>query len=713
MRKLFLTVFLSCICLGAEAVTDKLYPEPVVAKNGGFYVGDKRIRLWGVNLAHWHTRNHEGAELTLKRIKDMGFNSVALWVSRGAFQDPKGPATKFRAPKKGDGSMGDLFDYVIHRARKEKLYIAHTFLQRVFPQYVTAADYDIIPGGNDGDRTEWLKAVKAMSREFGCAKFIDERVRELYFRKARWMLERINPYTGLRYADDNSVALYEQADEEGFIVKAYWARGWRHAYWGKSLARKYNAYLRAKYIDNGKLKSAWSTIYDGEDLAKGTIDLFGPGMRSKSFSKARWEDTTAFLYKLTRKYHTDFHGMLRSLSKKGTGINAQPIAVDSIIYTKPAGLYTATTGSFICGTSNLNGGGEMIEKSGKWQWTHWAERQLKTRPLEVDGFAYAPLAGSVKRPNPYRSGNPVARAVYGSWQDHDGVYFYWWGYFAKKIPYTAENFTREALTYGTPEKRKGGFEILADEVVLSAARAAGAAFLNRTIAPAKNPTKFILGRDLLFSAKAFDYVEKVWPEISATAFKYGARIKFDPQRAGLMHAEGKVLKKPPSLKLIAGKEITYDHKNGFVKVDAEMTKIFSGNSKKRITFAGPVTLEGATQPFITFVLTARDGRAIATSHDMTASLVSTSDNKGFVFIKSKVTKHKRFKFAEVHNGVAYPGASPVIIKRVGAKLTLPKLQGRRCRKIDFKMKTIADVPADEGVTIKQSEPVFALEFYVK
>jgi len=713
MRKILFAAALLSICAVAQGARDELFPEPVAARDGHFYVGGKRLRLWGVNLGHWHCRDYRGADLTIKRIKDMGFNAIALWVSRGAFQQPKGPAHAFRAPKKGDGSAGDLFDYVVYRARREKLYIVHTFMQRVFPQFITEADYDLVPGGSSAERAEWLKAVKSLKRNFGCAKFIDERIRELYFRKAKWMLNRVNPYTGLRYAEDNSVAFYEQADEEGFIVKTFWARGWRDTYWGKSVRRKYNDYLRGKYGGDEQLVAKWGKLDKGESLAKGTVEVFGPGMRLKSFSPARWEDTNKFLYDLTREFHLSFQKMLRAQAPKGQGINVQPIAVDSVIYTKPAGIYTALSGSFMCGTAEVFGGGQLVKNGKSWKWTHWTQRPLKARVLQLDAMAYAPLAGAVKRPDPFRALNPAARSIYSSWQDQDGVFFYWWGYFDKGVPYTNENFPRQPLTYGTPEKRKGGFEILADEVLLSAARAAGAAYLAGNIAPAETPTKFVFGHDLLFGPKAFDYADKLWPEIAATAFARGARLKLDPEGPGLLRAEGPVVKKLPGQRLKAGPEITYDFKKGFVKVDAKRAKIFGGNAEKVVLFSDGVELRGATRPFVVFILTARDGKPIASSHDMTASLVSTSDNTGFKFNAGKVTVHPRFKFPQPHTGVVSTGAAPVVVKRVGAQIVLPRLPGRRCKKIDFKMSVFAETAADEGVTVKQTEPVFALEFYVK
>ena len=702
MTRTWLALFV-VLFLAAPLRADRTaYTEPVRVRDGHFYVGTKRLRLWGVNLGHWHCRDYQGADVTVRRIKDMGFNCIALWVSRGAFQGRGGCATDYVESRKGDGSGADLFDYVVWRARQEGLYVVHTFFQRVFPQFITESDYDAVAGGSKADRAAWLKAVKSVDRGFGCTKFIDERVRRLTFDKARWLLNRRNPYTGLTYAEDNATAFYELADEEGFVVKTFWARGWRNTYWGPMFQRQYNGYLRKKYADDAALAAAWGTLGKGESLASATVELFAGG-RVKGFSAGRWEDIMGFLYAVARRFHEDFIRMARRQAPEGVGINVQPIAVDSVIYMKPAGLYGALAGSFLCGTGVIHGGGVLKQEGDAWQWRHWAQNEPTARFFELEGLPYAPLAGGLTRPDPYRAQAPVMRAIYPSWQDHDGVFYYWWGYLQKGVPRSADDYARMPLGYGTPENRKGGYVMMGDEVGLAAIRAAGAMFLAESIKPAPKPTVFTFGREVLFGKTAYDYYDKMWPEMITTAFVHGARIRLDPKAPEKWQADGPVAKAYPPGKIKAGDQIEYNTKAGYVKVDAPGAKVFSGNWRGPVTFAGGVRLAEVTRPFVVFVLAARDGRPVGESRDMTATVVCNA---------AKVETHPRFKFPMPHTGVTSAGTAPAVVQRVGAQITLPRLAGRRCRKRDFAMRVLAEVDAQTGVTVKASEPVFALDFFV-
>jgi len=713
MRKAYLFIFLAICLPGAlQAARDDVYPQPVVARDGRFYVGDRRLKLWGVNLGHWHCADYKGADLTIRRIRDMGFNAVALWINRGAFQESGGKATDYREPVKGDGSKGDLFDYVVWRARQEKLYIVMTVLQRVLPQFITEADYDATPGGSPADRKAWLAAVNAIDRNFSCTKYIDPRVRRLYFDKAKWFLNRTNPYTGLRYAEDNSVAFYQMQDEEGYMVKSFWARGWRDTYWGPLYQKRFNKYLELKYGGEAKLRAAWGKLAPGESLAAGSVEIY-PGGRFKNLPAGRWEDITTFFYGLAKTFHEDFIETIRAQAPKGVGINAQPVCVDSIIYTKAAGFYEALNGSFLCATAPMSGAGELEEKDGRWSWQHWGRREPKARFMRLEGMAFCPLSGGCPRPNPYRAASPVARAVYASWQDHDGAFFYWWGWPAGGKLKSDEDYGRLPLSTATPDKRKDGHEMLADEIFLASCRSAAALFLGDTIKPAQSPTTFVLGREMIFGRKAFDYYDRIWPEMTKTAFARGARLRLDTSQEVAMKAVGPVVKKLGPVRLRAGSEIVYEYRAGYMKVDSPGAKAAAGDLPSALRFRDGVELKDISKRFAVFALAAKDGRPVAQSRDMTASLVSQSRNTGYRFDLSKVEKNKRWGFGQSHLGVVNAGKAPVIVERVGAQLVLPRLAGRRCRKLDFAMRVIADVQAETGVSIKPSEPVFALDFHAR
>ena len=143
--------------------------------------------------------------------------------------------------------------------------------------------------------------------------------------------------------------------------------------------------------------------------------------------------------------------------------------------------------SFLCGTG-YGAGARLLEVDGVATWVpmvqqrppwefHYATDGIS---LRADGVPCCPLAGADLTNDPFRAATPMTRALVAAWQDWDGVFAYWWGYFTDKQPLTGDgDYGRQGLRYGTPESRSTCFEVCHDEIVLSQHRAASAT-LSRT-----------------------------------------------------------------------------------------------------------------------------------------------------------------------------------------------------------------------------------------
>ena len=86
------------------------------------------------------------------------------------------------------------------------------------------------------------------------AYFFDEKHQELYLKSVVLFLNHVNPYTGLRYADDPACNMYMVVNETSLF--------WSDArllpeYYRSKLQEKYNAWLMDKYGDDAPLLKAW------------------------------------------------------------------------------------------------------------------------------------------------------------------------------------------------------------------------------------------------------------------------------------------------------------------------------------------------------------------------------------------------------------------------------------------------------------------------
>ncbi len=121
------------------------------------------VRFWGVtaNLQPWVTA--DSVDAVVDRIAAMGFNAIRFWPNRKAFygvepSDTRGPAQglKFLDYTQGDGSLFDLYDRMIARAKRRGVAIYNPALL-YYPPYF--ADFvDIIKTTPD-DRGAWADAL--------------------------------------------------------------------------------------------------------------------------------------------------------------------------------------------------------------------------------------------------------------------------------------------------------------------------------------------------------------------------------------------------------------------------------------------------------------------------------------------------------------------------------------------------------------------------
>jgi hypothetical protein len=210
----------------------------IIAKEGHLWAGDRRIRLLGVNLCfNACFPKHEDADLIAPRMARFGINCVRFH-HMDTSASPEGLLKDDRRTM--DPEQLDRLDYLVSRLKANGIYSdLNLHVGRNFPELPTA------------DRLDFDKALDH---------FVPQMV-ESQREYARALLAHVNPYTGLRYAEEPAVALIEISNEDGLISEWLWGNldDLPPAY-ERELSRQWNDWLRARYAGAAALRAAWNAM---------------------------------------------------------------------------------------------------------------------------------------------------------------------------------------------------------------------------------------------------------------------------------------------------------------------------------------------------------------------------------------------------------------------------------------------------------------------
>ena len=224
----------------------RIPPEPIVGdqdriivRDGHFYRNGQRIRLWGVNLgfgANFPT--HAEAEAVAQRLADAGVNSVRCHHMDTA-NYPRGLWNR-KDGKTIEPEYLDRLDYFINELAKRGIY----------------ADINLHVGRS---HSQYLGLPKPNSDYDKIVNLFTPQLIDAQKQFARQMLDRVNPYRKLRYADDPAVAFVEITNENSFfmwdgneVLQAL------PDFYGKILQSQFNDWLKARYATSDKLRAAWN-----------------------------------------------------------------------------------------------------------------------------------------------------------------------------------------------------------------------------------------------------------------------------------------------------------------------------------------------------------------------------------------------------------------------------------------------------------------------
>ncbi|MBN2290782.1 MAG: hypothetical protein JXM70_00060 [Pirellulales bacterium] len=285
----------------------------VVTTEAGHFAFEKRAapaRFYGVDLCCTaQYLPHELADRLAERLVRLGYNAVRIhhyerWlVERGSSK------MRFRADKL------DKFDYLFAALKRRGIYVTTDLyvsrliaLADVYEDPSRDAGTGRTKAADNEDNWTFENYYNVGPTDFGVqdykmAVYVNDRAYEDFKAFARALLDRTNPYTKLRYADDPALAWLSLMNEDcpgNFIgglkgrLRDDWQRAW-------------NRWLAARYPQRQALAAALGNLTDDQDPARGTVPLQnirGRGPGAVTFN-AFVADVLRSFYDCTRTFLRD------------------------------------------------------------------------------------------------------------------------------------------------------------------------------------------------------------------------------------------------------------------------------------------------------------------------------------------------------------------------------------------------------------------------
>jgi hypothetical protein len=270
-----------------------------------------RARFWGINVANTSLQEPEAdIAAMVQNFRSAGFNLLRLhhFDERGGIIDLDAPDSRHLVAER----LKKL-DYWIYKAKQAGIYV-----------YLDLLDYRRF---KEGDGVPNAEAIGRAARPYAV---FDPRLIELQKEYARKLLvEHVNPYTGLSYADDPAIVMVELYDESGLFMKRNVWREMPEPY-ATHFKKLWNNWLRARYKTTDALLRAWSdgdgtsALVEGESLEAGNVELPAMTWTPNQLPEAqrvyamlpRRNDGALFAYTLHREYFRDMKQYLRGIGVK-------------------------------------------------------------------------------------------------------------------------------------------------------------------------------------------------------------------------------------------------------------------------------------------------------------------------------------------------------------------------------------------------------------
>jgi len=229
----------------------------VTIRDGHLYTGDRRLRIWGMNVCFGANAPDKSiAPVIAARLAKLGINAVRFHHHDS--QPP--PRGLLRPPENGvrrlDPEMLDRQDFFLDQLHRHGIYAnLNLHVGRTFTE------------------AEGFENAKNLPYECRYAKYVlyfEPRMRRLLKEFIREYLGHVNPYRGVRRAEDPAVALIEITNENAFSERGPALVRQLPDPYRSEFRRQFNEWLVRKYQTTDALRRAWleGSEPPGEVLAR-------------------------------------------------------------------------------------------------------------------------------------------------------------------------------------------------------------------------------------------------------------------------------------------------------------------------------------------------------------------------------------------------------------------------------------------------------------
>ncbi|MFO7958421.1 MAG: hypothetical protein R6X33_15140 [Candidatus Brocadiia bacterium] len=280
----------------------------VEMRDGELYFEDGTpVRFWGVNVSYHQGRGiymtHEDADAFADFLARLGVNIVRLHVMHSAnslIDDSRNDTQHF------DKDRLDRVDHLAAALFERGIYVNLDLMYHRMFKEGDNIDSELVGTSGEGDyNVNWAA---------GSAALFHPRAIELNRALYRKFLDRVNPYTGRRWADEPGMAMLTIQNEQSI----FW--GTTNIHRGRPreiLNELYTQWLRERYGSQAYLAEAWqvegerSPFSPGEDLDAGLIELGQVGVQSAPHLRKRGIDQLRFLYHMETKFYSETIAAMR------------------------------------------------------------------------------------------------------------------------------------------------------------------------------------------------------------------------------------------------------------------------------------------------------------------------------------------------------------------------------------------------------------------
>ena len=668
-----------------------------------FVLGDgKPVRFWAVNCGPDVVRMGQvSADYLARRLAKLGVNMVRI---HGPVFDHASPEPGSPGPAAVDADYLGKLHYFIAALKRQGVY---TELSFYFPLW-----FDVKPGyGIPGYDTIENKKPFALL-------YFDGRMQEIYKSWARGLLTVPNPHTGLPLGKDPAVAIIEIVNEDSYLFWTFAAKNVPRVQMQK-LEKLFGQWLTARYGSIPGAYGAWGRTASGpsldnwrkaagqfkDDPAAGVMAILdiwhltekgrgdGPKRRRMSDQLQFLAENQKAFYDRTVKFLRDDIGTT-SLIACSNWTTADPRLLDSIErWTYTAGDVIDQHGYFSgehkgprAGYS-VSAGDTYVDRAGVLE-----PQALPIRFNQVAGFPHVITEIGWTSPNRYKAECPLLCAAYGGLQGIDGIFFFAIGgmdwqaspaKFGLATPSIMGQFPAAALIYrrGDVQEAKPVFNevsSLADLYDFKGSAAITPQNLDDLRKP-EAPAATAAGQPAAGIDPLAFYAGRV-----VRSFGKARSVTGDPKLSACLGRQKKTV-------MSSTGELAWDYGAGAVTVNTPKTRAAVGFLKK----AGPINLGDTVidcrNEFACIIVTALDGRPIASS--------------GRILIQA-MTEDTFFGWKADGGKIASLGGWPINVRAIDATVTLKGQRPCTVRVLDELgyPRGIGKAKEDAGRTVIELDP---------